>query len=433
VKIIIDQTTYTAITNLSFAPQVDVTGNSLPINEFTCDIQTEDVIGIDQSAELRDSRNKLWAKYYITYAEHDGPGIVHLVAKSPICLLQTDDLPDVMYSGKKAQDALEETLNSLGSSLGSDDWTLDNSLKDIVLNGFCPSQNARDRLTWILFVIGAYVDDAYTEKIRIKPVDEAATLIPYRHTFFRPTEEARDWVTSLSVTTYTFTEGTEEEYESDSDSYMFPIPWIATPQTVTVTNPGAPSGARKNVVTIDGLYLINPNNVSGIVQRLSKYWFNPKEVRLDCINNREYKPGELVTAYTAEDSLVTGYIQQASFQYGLQARSTLQLVGAESIDGAKLTINYKYGSKRIGRAQYFFPVGMAFSVTNPYIDREADGHRIIYRPLTENATGTMASGGTTVNVDYEIALDLYQNVLHIINVDEVQVETVEDRQIGVIS
>ena len=38
----------------------------------------------------------------------------------------------------------------------------------------------------------------------------------------------------------------------------------------------------------------------------------------------------------------------------------------------------------------------------------------------------------TVNVNYEIALDLYQGVLHIISVDEVTEESSGGEQIGVI-
>ena len=65
----IDLTDYSTIRNLSFSPQTDVTGNSLPINEFSVDIVTDDDISFGQYAELYDDLDNLWAKYWINYAE----------------------------------------------------------------------------------------------------------------------------------------------------------------------------------------------------------------------------------------------------------------------------------------------------------------------------------------------------------------------------
>ena len=45
----------------------------------------------------------------------------------------------------------------------------------------------------------------------------------------------------------------------------------------------------------------------------------------------------------------------------------------------------------------------------------------------------MVDGGMTVNVVYDIALELYQGILHIISVDEVTEESSSGEQIGVIS
>jgi len=74
-----------------------------------------------------------------------------------------------------------------------------------------------------------------------------------------------------------------------------------------------------------------------------------------------------------------------------------------------------------------------FSITNPYLDKMRNGHRIIYRPTTENAEGTMVAGGLTVTVNYEIALDLYEGVLHIVSVDEITEQSSGGETIGVIA
>ena len=46
--VIIDLTTYSGVRNLSFAPQTDVTGSAVPINEFSLEIVTTDDISFGQ-------------------------------------------------------------------------------------------------------------------------------------------------------------------------------------------------------------------------------------------------------------------------------------------------------------------------------------------------------------------------------------------------
>jgi hypothetical protein len=280
------------------------------------------------------------------------------------------------------------------------------------------------------------VDDIYRDDALITEVDDTATLIPIDKTYGgsqRPTLDKGQWVTGLEITTYAFRQGTQEEWEADDSSYMFPLPWIATTQEFTLSNPAAPPDARPNVVELDNLYLINSGNVSGIAARLAQYWFNPVTAQISVINNRSYKPGDLVTGYIAPDSIITGYVQQEAFAFGKQAMSKLSLIGVESIDGTRLIINYKYNNRLLSSATYYLPVGSAFSISNPYLDRAEDGHRIIYRPTTENAEGTMVEGGLTVDVICEIALDLFEGILHIISVDEVTEQSSGGETIGVIA
>ena len=87
-KIIINSTTYSGLKNLSYSPETDVFGNSLPINEFRADIITTDDIAMSQWAELRDDLNALWAKYWIVYAERIDRQTVRIQAQSALRLLE---------------------------------------------------------------------------------------------------------------------------------------------------------------------------------------------------------------------------------------------------------------------------------------------------------------------------------------------------------
>jgi hypothetical protein len=148
------------------------------------------------------------------------------------------------------------------------------------------------------------------------------------------------------------------------------------------------------------------------------------------INNAAYAPGDRVMLYTDDEHIKSGYITGAVFAFGLQSKATLTLTGTGDIEAANLIITYEYDGVQLDKKTYLLPVGMTYTITNPYIDMTMNGHRYIYRPEDEAATGTIASGTNTDTEEYDIALDLYRGNLHIISVDEV---TVDSNDIGVIT
>lgn len=412
----------------SFAPQVDLTGNSLPINEYTADvITTEDIPWLGADCRLYDDRNLLWCAWPVRKAVRISEKCVRITASSWIYYLDERQLAETVYVNTSASTAIGACF---GDRTG--DYQIGNAIAAKTVSGYVPAQSARERLTWLCFVLGAYVQDVYRSNAAIISVDSTSTLIPLDRTFMRPSMDRAKPVTKIKITTYDFHQATQAEWEEDDSSYMFPLPWVATTLEIELTNPLAGADDVENVVTFDSLYLINSGNVSEIATRLATYWFNNTEVQLDCINNRQYRPGDLVAAYLDVDRLIIGYIQQATFAFGKQARSRLKLIGAEARDGAQLTINFTHDNERIDQATYYLPVGVAFSITNPYPDKIVNGHRIIYRPTTATTTGTMTAGGMTVEVPCEIALDLYQGVLYVISVDGVEEQSSGGETIGVI-
>lgn len=416
------------IKNLSFSPQVDMTGNSLPVNEYSCDvILPEPLPGDLAAAELYDAMDRLWSAYPLSEVVKITDKCIRVTASSWIKRLEGRQLEARMYAGETAEAAIEECFGTAWANA----YTVNSSIASKTVTGYAPAQSARDRLTSLLFVLGAVAIDVYRSDVLIRAVDRTETTIPLEHTYMRPLVTEGEWVTALRVTTYSFTEGTPQA----TDAYVSAgsVDYIVSSQTFELTNPNAPDDARENVLPVDGLMLIHSGNVSQVAARLAEYWFNPAEAQLTCINNRSYKPGDRVTGYAATDRLISGYIRQADFRFGKQSASALKLVGVANIEGAKLTINYRHGARNLGRETYYLPVGVAFSISNPYLDQMRNGHRIIYRPTTENAEGTMVAGGLTVTVNYEIALDLYEGVLHVISVDEITEQSSGGEYIGVIS
>lgn len=419
------------IKNLNFSPQTDLTGNSLPINEYTCDVITENMYGgVTTDAithELRDDLDRLWAGWQIYKAIRISDTCVRVTCRSWLNELDYIQMPETVYEGETAQTVIGTIFpNSIL-------WEMANALKSVQISGYAPAQTARERLTWVLFVIGGFVRDIYADRVQILKTDTTEKMIPLDRTFMRPSTNKADWVTGLRIVTYSFFEAASDEEAAEYDnSYMFPLPWVATENTVTITNSLAPEDAPENIIEIDGIYLVNPNNVSAIATRLALYWFNPLEASLDCINNRQYHPGDLVTGYTSREDLLTGYVQQESFKFGKQARSTLKLIGCLQVPSALLTVNYKHSGRLLVKDEFRLPIGFGYEITTRYIDQTRKGRRRIYRPITDTITGTMPDGGASVDVACEIALDLYEGVLTVLIVDEVTEQSSGGETIGVI-
>lgn len=409
--LIVGEATYTRVTNLSFAPQADVTGSSLPINEFQVDVFTTDEISIGTYAELYDDLDTLWARYWIAYAEHIDARTVRVRAQSTLALLDRQTLPAIMYEGDSVTVALQDVF----TALGSETWGMDSVFDEETLTGFAPEQTARERLQWICFVIGAYVRTFFTDRVWVRALDDTETLLPIDKTFWKPSVEYKDWVTALRVKAYAYREGqpqTTDQWVEAGGVY-----YIQTEQDFTLANPAAPAAAPENVVTVEGLTLIHAGNVSDILSHLSRYYFKRTAVELDAINNAEYMPGDRLIVYGDEDALYVGYAESCDFSFGVQARARMRIGPVDTQESARLSIVYVWEDVRIGEARYAFPVGYAYSVQNPYIDRALGRHRYVFRPLNAAATGTIAAGG---NVDEEacaVALDLHEGVLHIISVD----------------
>lgn len=424
--------TYTEVANLYFAPSADLAGASIPINEFQIDIHTTDMIEIGYQAELYDDMDNLWAQYWITYAEHTRQDLLSIKAQSEIGILDRITLPAVYYSGESITNVLDDIIvwSTLGSVIPMG-YTLDSSFANETITGFCPNQTARERLLWVTFTIGAYVKTFFNQGIEILPIDSTQTTIPVGDIYWKPTVIYNDWVTAIRGHAYSFTIGTP----STTDTYVegdIGNTYIVTETTITIQNQNVPAAAPENIVEIEGVYLLNEDNLSGVLTRLTDWYFNRTELDFDAINNRSYLPGDKVLVQIDDENLVSGYISSATFAFGVQAKATMHLTGVENVDAAKLTVLCKYNGKRIGKKVYTFPVGYAYSVDMPYIDLTMNGHRYIFRPTTATVTGTMASGGTTVTVDYAVALDLHEGILKIISVDGISTTTESGETVGVI-
>ena len=411
---------YKRIKNLSFNPEASVISDKVPINEFQVDVISDQTnITVGKDIYLFDDLDQLWAKYWIISAEKIDYQTTRVLAQSKLVLLERKQMDNVIYRNYPVTDLIA----TLFSDIGSDGYVLDPSFSGKTITGYFEEQTRKDRLQQVCFVLGAYVRSFGSEKIEILPLDDTATLIPMNQTFWKPKVSNKDYVTAVTVTAYAFVQG--EPTQKDKYVEVDDVTYIQYKRDFTLGNPNVPETAPENVVRVDNVMIVNSENVSEILNRLAGVYFNRTTAVVDCINNRSYWPSDKVIAYLDSDTVVTGYVESASFRFGLQARSSLELVAAEESEVQPVKVEYYFNDGLLQTEIHMFPIGYNFEIETVYIDRIMQDHRYILRPLVDSVTGTVGPEGTTVTVQTEIAADYFENILTVYNVDAVDYDIQE--------
>ena len=410
----VGSTKYTAISRLSFAPETDVTGSAVPVNEFVVNVRTYDHIEMGSRVSLYDDLDRLWAKYWVVYAENVDKHTVQVRGQSALSILDHIQLDPAIYDQVPVSTAISGLLQT---PLGGE-YTLDPSFSNKVIDGYCPKQSARVRLQWICLSIGAYLKNFFNDRLEILPLDEQAdAIIPIDRTYWKPSITYKDYVTAIKATYYEYSE--ETPHTTDKWVEVAGRYYVENATEITLTNDSVPQAAPENVVVLDGMTLINADNVDEILTHLAKYYFKRVELDLDAVNNGEFLPGQRVTAFADEDTMATGFVNSCSFKFGVQAKARIHMTPVEIRDSAMLVITYMWGNKQIGLRSFRFPIGYAYQITNPYITLTFNRHWYVFRPTQPTISGTMQVGENRVTQPEEVALDLHAGDLMIHSVDAV--------------
>lgn len=420
--VVINSKTYDELSSLSFVAEADVTGNTVPADEFYVSIKTDDSITVGRYARLYDDLDNLWAKFWIVGADREDAYHVQVHAMSDVAILDYSTMAAVVYSSEPVANVLNAIFAKTHAGAGG--YTLASALSGQTISGYCPEQTARKRLQWVCFVLKAFVRQSFSSKIQIMPVSQTVEKnILSGKIKYKPVTEYGDYVSKITVRAYAYaltpkaSIGTTDKWVQVENDY-----YVVTTQDHSATNPNFPSGLPDNELMIDDVSLVNSSNAAGILNYFKELYFNRISVSLDAIDNAEFLPGEKVIAYTDSEAIVAGYIKACSFSFGLQAMASMQLVAAEDVEGASLTVEYLHNSSEsVLRHRYFLPVGYPYELDTQYPDTSDAYHRYVYRPLVDTITGTVASGLNIKIVDCGLAAHLNKStgVLGIKSVDAV--------------
>lgn len=410
--ILCNGTRYRELKSLTFAPQVDILGNELVVNEFKAEIITDDDITIGKYAKLCGKSGRVWAYYRITEAQRLSQHSVTIKAQSDVLILDRKALPAMMCNNTSAKTIINECFTTFGLTCDIAD-----DLADVNLNGYLPEQTARQRLQWVCFVMGAYVQSFFNTKCTIKKIDDTITNITTDKTFYRPKLSYKDYVTSVTATAYSYTAGTPGN--TDEWVKVGNTTYIQTSQKASLNNSDAPLDAPANVVDLSGITIVNEDNVSGVLSRLADEYFNREQLSAEILNEGEVQPADMIRVFDGVKSLITGYVKSASFTFGNSSKSAVVLTQTVISDAVQVTLSYRYDGIEIDRETFNFPPNTDYTLQNSYVDVTAAGQRRVYLPLKKETKGNTGGGDTVKRVNCDIALEYQDNILSILSVDSV--------------
>lgn len=108
-----------------------------------------------------------------------------------------------IYSNKRADDLIEEIMNSAGFG-----YSLDNSLKNKILNGWLPLGSHREALQQVALAIGAYVDTSRGGAVNIKAQPDSgaapSVMLPVSRKLMGTAVILRPIVTGVSITEHEY-------------------------------------------------------------------------------------------------------------------------------------------------------------------------------------------------------------------------------------
>lgn len=411
-----DEFFFDQLSNLSFSPETDLSGNKLPSNTFECDVHTNYQFEQGMWVELQDDMDNLFARYWLVDSVYKGRGkngyisVYHIKCESPLGVFDKVKMPAKMYN-TTAQGVLTEILQAVNSYgvIGDiiEDTVIADDFTGTNVTGFCPEQTARERLQWLLLLTNSYIKNFFDASIRIKRMTTGSgTMIPIEKTYWKPELTNRAYVTKIVVHGYTFTQGTPQ----NTDQYVTDgtTTWIVTDQRVQITNTNVPNDVPENIVEVEGVMILTPTQASIVASNLAVIYFNRVEVDAEVIDNAEYIPGDKVTICVDNSEngrrWQTGFIERVDFSFGTQAKGRLHIAPSEEVTVCELTVVYMWDTIQLAVRSYFFPYSYPYRLETDFLDQKITGHRYVFRPNTAIISGTI-TGDETVTVQCSIALD----------------------------
>lgn len=266
-----------------------------------------------------------------------------------IGVIDKTDFNGGMYKDKTFVSLLEEIFTSAG--LESDEYEIQEDLKQITLTGYIPICSHREALQQVIFAVGAVADCSRSDKIKIYTVEdlEENSIIEKANIFQGTREiEQNELVTGVQIVAHTYVEGEElqelakQELDVGDNKILFSEPvhgltctggtivesncnyaivncTTATEviisgytykdnlQTYLVEVENLNASQKQNTLKIENAYLINKSNAKIIAKKVLGYYQKTYKTSFDFLLNNETVSQD-VEAQTDFEQKLVGHI-----------------------------------------------------------------------------------------------------------------------------
>ena len=267
-----------------------------------------------------------------------------------IGLLDKTNFDGGMYFNTTAEDVIDAIFESAGIDSGL--YSVEEELKNILINGHIPVCTHREALQQVLFTIGAIANCARTDIIEIGRMREEQPVQILKSNVFKGSREIEqgEIVTGVLLKTHNYTQGAEQRklfegqlptgthkitfnspsfgitctgatIQSSSANYVIinvsssgnvvvnGYEYIDNTQDVLVLNNNLVGNEKSNILTIDSVYLVNNLNVQEIGQRVINYYDKRYTTKFKFILDEE-KTADNVYLEESYGNVLEGYITE---------------------------------------------------------------------------------------------------------------------------
>lgn len=365
------------IKSASLTEEVDIFSSTLPIDESSIEVIDEkgmfDITNPKSYYQFLQKRQRF--KIYETVDSVDKLVAVHYLKEWSQTkeMLASFDLQDVLglmnettfYGGMYTNVTASGLIDEIMEDYGFDDYTIEDDLKNITLNGYLKKQSHREALQQVAFAIGACVSTSRSTGIVIfKPLYENLGVIDSDRKLISTAHEItqKDLVTGVSLTAHSYgldektsqaTKGTfnpgnyrvtfSEPYtsltitgatlvdsncnyadikvETVGEVVISGVKYVDNSVVYTYKNNTYASSIDENVLEVTDATLVNSGNVEDLLESIYKIKQYRLEHSLEIIEEEEYPSGMyavksngafaplLITKLTSD--LTGGYIAKA--------------------------------------------------------------------------------------------------------------------------
>ncbi len=430
---------YTVFSDLEFAPEISLLSDTIPINNFSVNLKknASDSFQYGDHIALANDSGVIYANYYVCEFKDIDENFIYIKANDCFYYLDAETMPATYLNNVDFKTYLRSITN-FTFSIPVDD-TYPN------ITGYCPEQTKRERIQYVCFVVGAFIQtcmmeetlpgfstDMYVKKVATT-FNADIKHIRQSDVFYEPSIGGQDVYTYITCTDFRVWQvgagviDVLDEYvevtEAGTTSY-----YMVLRNNLTYNRPNPITGLNPKAIDIEDNYLINDvtNFWTDVMLRVVLYYyFNGLTVEASVRNPETYKLGDYVSLYIGDrgsnDEMIEGYVISQDFSFSESGDHTakIKVWVTNKSTPRKLIVsrNYtdEYGiSRYIDHDEYMLMAGDEVNIPLDYIDTVDDeGVRRIFQPNSSSALVIMPDFDYTVYLEYNICMEIKDGVVYI--------------------